>query len=103
MEKSNFALRLLPSLHKAAQRIAERENCSVNQLINLALAEKIAVLDADYWNDRKKKASQRSKTDVLNRLAGAEPLQEGDELPANFKITRVPGKRRAAAHLRTTS
>jgi hypothetical protein len=45
MEKSNFALRLLPSLHTAAQRVAEREKCSVNQLINIALAEKLAVLD----------------------------------------------------------
>src|SRR5450755_2924824 len=70
MEKSNFALRLLPSLHKAAQRIAERENCSVNQLINVALAEKIAVLDADYWNEREKAAAKRPKTDVLKRLAG---------------------------------
>ena len=51
MEKNNFALRLLPSLHTAAQRIAERENCSVNQLINIELAEKIAVLDPEYWDN----------------------------------------------------
>jgi hypothetical protein len=44
IEKSNFAVRLLPSLHKAARRIAGRENCSVNQLFKLALAEKMAVL-----------------------------------------------------------
>ncbi len=84
MERSNFALRLLPSLHKAAQRIAERENCSVNQLINLALAEKIAVLDADYWAERKKQAAKSGKRDTLRRLAGNEPPRKGDELPEGF-------------------
>jgi hypothetical protein len=95
MEKSNFALRLLPSLHKAAQRIAERENCSVNQLINVALAEKIAVLDADYWNEREKAAAKRPKTGVLKRLAGSEPPREGDELPPGFEAVKLSGKRLA--------
>jgi hypothetical protein len=95
MEKSNFALRLLPSLHKAAQRIAEREDCSVNQLINLALAEKIAVLDADYWDERKKAAAKRPKPDALKRLAGNEPPREGDELPAGFDAAKLRGKRLA--------
>ena len=103
MEKSNFALRLLPSLHKAAQRVAEREDCSLNQLINLALAEKIAVLDADYWNERKKAASKRPKTDVLKRLAGEEAPREGDELPADFEAMKLPGKRKGSSYVRTTS
>ena len=81
MEKNNFALRLLPSLYKAAQRVAERENCSVNQLINVALAEKLAVLDAEYWKERRRSASKSQKTDVLKRLPGNEPPVEGDELP----------------------
>lgn len=85
MERSNFALRLLPSLHKAAQRVADRENCSLNQLINLALAEKIAVLDAEHWAERKKQAAKSGKRDVLRRLAGNEPPREGDELPEGFK------------------
>ncbi len=80
MEKSNFALRLLPSLHKAAQRIAERENCSVNQLINVALAEKIAVLDTEYWSERKQAAKGRA-AGVLARIAGNAPPIEGDENP----------------------
>ncbi len=91
MEKSNFALRLLPSLHKAAQRVAERERCSVNQLINLALAEKIAVLDAELWEERKKAAAKKPKSDVLKRLAGDEPPRAGDELPEEIK-TKKRGK-----------
>ncbi len=85
MEKSNFSLRLLPSLLKAAQRIAEKEHCSVNQLINVSLAEKIAVLDAEYWNERKRKAAKRPANDLLERLAGNEPPCKGDEIPDELK------------------
>ena len=92
MEKSNFALRLLPSLHTAAQRIAERENCSVNQLINIALAEKIAVLDAEYWDNRMRTAANRPASNVLRRLAGNEPPREGDELPEDMSAKRLPRK-----------
>jgi hypothetical protein len=92
MEKSNFALRLLPSLRTAAQRIAERENCSVNQLINLALAEKIAVLDAEYWDQRKRAAKNQPRKNVLERLAGNEQPREGDELPEDTTAKRLPRK-----------
>lgn len=95
MEKSNFALRLLPSLHKAAQRIAERENCSLNQLINVALAEKVAVLDADHWEERKKAAAKKPKSEIQNlleQLGGNEPPREGDELPAGFDLKKLRKK-----------
>lgn len=92
MEKSNFSLRLLPSLLKAAQRIAEKEHCSVNQLINVSLAEKIAVLDAEYWNERKKNA-KRSARDLLERLAGSEPPCKGDEIPDELEGMNLRGKR----------
>ncbi len=94
MERSNFALRLLPSLHKAAQRVAEREDCSLNQLINLALAEKIAVLDAGHWSERKKAAAKRPRTDVLKRLAGNAPPREGDEPPPELKPRKGSNARR---------
>jgi hypothetical protein len=93
MEKSNFALRLLPSLHKAAQRIAERENCSVNQLINVAIAEKLAVLEADYWRERRKAAAKMPKSNVLRRLAGNEPPRDGDELPEKITARRISPQR----------
>jgi hypothetical protein len=92
MEKSNFALRLLPSLHTAAQRIAQRENCSVNQLINIALAEKLAVLDLKYWEERKSAAKNRPPANVLKRLAGNELPREGDELPEDTTAMRLPRK-----------
>lgn len=85
MERSNFALRLLPSLLEAAQRIAEQEKCSVNQLINVALAEKIAVLDAGYWEKRKRNAMRNPPPDSWKTLPGNEPPRKGDEVPEGFK------------------
>lgn len=90
MDRSNFSLRILPSLLKAAQRIAESENCSVNQLINVALAEKIAVMDADRMTERKRRMKVSS---AWKNLPAEEPLQKGDEVPASFKkakLSKVP-------------
>ncbi len=92
MEKSNFALRLLPSLFKTAQKVADREDCSLNQFINLALAEKLAVLEDDYWRERKKMGAKLPKSDVLNRLAGNEPPQNGDEVKRSLRNKATPSE-----------
>ncbi len=39
MKKSNFALRLQPSLMEEAKKVAKAEGVAVNQLINVAVAE----------------------------------------------------------------
>lgn len=91
MEKNNFALRLLPSLLKSAQRVAERENCSVNQLINVALAEKLAILEEDRWKQRADAALRNPRASgVLERLAGNEPPRKGDEIPVGTVGKRKP-------------
>lgn len=84
MERSNFSLRLLPSLLKAAQRIAQRENCSVNQLINVAVAEKVALLDQERWDERKRKAIALPPSDAWKKLPGSAPPREDDEVPVGF-------------------
>ena len=43
MRKSNFALRLQPSLLEEARQLAETEGVALNQFINVAV-EKIAAL-----------------------------------------------------------
>jgi len=47
MRRSNFALRLQPSLLEEARRLAAAEGVAVNQLINVAVAEKLAVARAE--------------------------------------------------------
>jgi predicted HicB family RNase H-like nuclease len=42
MRKSNFALRLQPSLLDEARKLAEMEGIALNQFINVAVAEKLS-------------------------------------------------------------
>jgi len=42
MKKSNFALRLQPSLLDEARRISKAQGIAVNQLINIAVAEMLS-------------------------------------------------------------
>jgi predicted HicB family RNase H-like nuclease len=44
MRKSNFSLRLQPSLLAEARKLAEAEAVALNQLINVAVAEKLSAL-----------------------------------------------------------
>ena len=42
MRRSNFALRLQPSLLEELRKAAESEGVALNQLINVAVAEKVS-------------------------------------------------------------
>ena len=69
MRRSNFALRLQPSLLEEARKLAEEEGVAVNQLINVAVAEKLSALRTEaYFLERGARADLR-RTD-LRRGAG---------------------------------
>jgi hypothetical protein len=71
---SALSLRLPESLHKAAKVLAKKEHISINQLIMLALAEKIAALDTmDYLNERAKKGSRAKYLNVLKKTPNVKP------------------------------
>ena len=58
MRKSNFALRLQPSLLEEARQMAEAESVALHQLINVAVAEKLSVLRTEkYFADRAARAN----------------------------------------------
>lgn len=53
MRKCNFALRLQPSLLNEARKVAEAEGVALNQLINVAVADKFSALRVDdYFRER---------------------------------------------------
>jgi predicted HicB family RNase H-like nuclease len=71
---STLSLRLPESLHKSAREIAEKENISINQLITLALAEKISALGAeDYLEMCAKRASKTKFLKAMSKVAKVEP------------------------------
>lgn len=71
---STLSLRLPESLHKSAREIAERENISLNQLITLALAEKIAALSTEeYLEVRARRASKEKFLQAMAKVPQVEP------------------------------
>jgi hypothetical protein len=77
---STLSLRLPESLHKSARELAKKEKVSINQLVTLALAEKVAALGAeDYLEKRAKRASEAKFDKAMAKVARIEP-PENDRL-----------------------
>ncbi len=71
---STLSLRLPESLHKSARELAKKENISINQLVTLALAEKVSALGAqDYLEKRAKRASEAKFDAAMAKVADVEP------------------------------
>ena len=80
MSKANYALRLQTSLKDAAEKAAAAEGASLNQFINVAIAEKISALETEtYFRKRADKAGDSAFWNFLDS-AGSEPPRSGDEL-----------------------
>ena len=82
MKKSNFALRLQPSLLEEARKAAKAEGVAVNQLINVAVAEKVSALRTqEYFAERSAKGDVKKALQVLRRAGKGNPPLSGDDLP----------------------
>ena len=82
MRKSNFALRLQPSLLEEARKLAESEGVALNQLINVAVAEKLSALRTeDYFSQRAARANLPKALKILKRAGAGNPPMKGDEVP----------------------
>jgi hypothetical protein len=80
---SNYALRLQASVMKELRQLVKEEGATINQFINVAVAEKIAALrTADYFRQRAARADMDAFWAVLEQ-AGTEPPRAGDELPTD--------------------
>lgn len=81
MSKANYSLRLQPSLKAAAEKFASAEGTSLNQFINVAVAEKLSALETEaFFKDRARAANRENFLSFLDG-AGAEPPVDGDHLP----------------------
>jgi len=73
-----ISLRLPESLHESARALAEKENISINQLITLALAEKVSALMTEEYLGRRAKRGRKEKFQaVLAKVPDVEPEEEG--------------------------
>ena len=96
MRRSNFALRLQPSLMEEARKAAESEGVALNQLINVAVAEKVSTLRTEeYFQERARRADRAETLRILDRAGKSNPPMAGDELPPDWKKkgeTKKPGR-----------
>jgi hypothetical protein len=91
MRKSNFALRLQPSLLEELRGVAEAEDTTLNQFINVAVAEKLAALRTEvYFRERAARADIPGAAKVLDRLGVGNTPLPGDRMPD------LPQKKRRA-------
>lgn len=86
MRRSNFPLRLASSLLKEAKRTAEGEGIALNQLINLAVAEKLSALRTEeYLEERGARANIPRALRILGRAGAGNSPVAGDEMPVRLR------------------
>ena len=95
MRTSIFALRLQPSLLDEARRTAEEEGVALNQLINVAVAEKLSAIRTEsFFRERARRANVPEAIEILGRMGKGAPPMKGDELPETEKLYPSGASRR---------
>jgi hypothetical protein len=80
MTQANYALRLQAALKAEAERVAKEEGTTLNQFINVAVAEKLSALrTADYFRERAVRANLADAETLLDSFGTDEEPQDGDE------------------------
>lgn len=93
MRRSNFALRLQPSLLEELRKAAELEGVALNQLINVAVAEKVSALrKEEYFRERGRRANRAETLRILNRAGKGNAPTPGDEIPSD--LLRKSGRKK---------
>jgi hypothetical protein len=94
---TKFPLRLMPSVRKGAEDFSQKEGVSLNQFINVAVAEKLAHLQHEEWLARRSKVTSSSiakARQMVDRPTRHAP-EEKDKLPKGYVSIRrkYAGKR----------
>jgi hypothetical protein len=67
---------------------------ALNQLITLALAEKVSAMRTEeYFEERARRADPAKVNRILARVGKGNPPAEGDELPLELPIRRIRKKK----------
>ena len=84
---AKFALRMTATLGKEAKASAAREGVSLNQFINLAVAEKVEYLENEAWMAKRRPPTQDriDRAIALMNRKGTLPPAAGDEIPESYK------------------
>jgi hypothetical protein len=78
---ATISLRIPESLHKITRDLAKEEGVSMNQLITLALAEKVSALATEtYLEERARRGDKAKFLAAMAKVADEEPVDEQDRL-----------------------
>ena len=77
---STISLRLPESLHRQVRKLAQKESVSINQLITVALAEKLsALMTEEYLEARAKRGNRKKFERAMKRVPKVQP-EENDRI-----------------------
>jgi len=80
---STISVRMPDSLHNRLRELSKHEHASINQLVTLAVAEKLSALETmDYLKERAERASREKFDRVMAKVPDVEP-PEYDRLPVD--------------------
>ena len=83
--QTHYALRLQSSIMEELKKVAAEEGTSINQFINVAVAEKLAVLrTVEYFKERAAQADMDAFRRFLDSEGGTELPREGDDVVATM-------------------
>jgi hypothetical protein len=78
---TTISLRIPDSLHKITRDLAKEEGISINQLITLALAEKVSALATEtYLEERAQRGDKAKFLAAMAKVADEEPVDDRDRL-----------------------
>lgn len=76
---STYPLRLPRSIRAGVERLSKQDGVSINQFVSIAVAEKVAMMQAQaYFEERSARADLQAFDALMNRV-GTEVPREGDE------------------------
>ena len=76
---TTFPLRLPRSIKAAVEKVSKQDGTSMNQFVSIAVAEKLAVMEAERFFDERRKNASLKRFDAIMKRKGGQPPQAGDE------------------------
>ncbi|HEY0747669.1 MAG TPA: hypothetical protein VGD63_13295 [Steroidobacteraceae bacterium] len=76
---STFPLRLPRSIKAAVVKVSKQDGTSINQFIATAVAEKLAVMDAELFFKARQGRADLKKFDAIMKRRRGQPPRAGDE------------------------
>jgi len=84
-ELSTYPLRLPHSIRASVAHMAKEDGISINQFVSIAVAEKLAMMQAQTYLAERSARADLNAFDQLMMRPGGEPARAGDEMPTPRK------------------